>query len=74
MEENLSMRTATDTTSSEVRPEFYTADEVRIQLKLSLPTVYEIAREDPKRLGAERFGRAVRFRRLVVDRLVRGGS
>ena len=48
------------------------ADEVARLTGLAKPTVYQIAREDPKRLGAEYFGRSVRFARPIVERLVRG--
>ena len=51
-----------------------TAAEVAQLTGLATPTVYQIAREDPKRLGAERFGRAVRFARPIVERIVRGGG
>ena len=53
---------------------FYTADEVARILRLARPTVYEIAREEPARLGAETFGRrCVRFRRATIDAIVNGG-
>ena len=59
-------------TEPTARPAFYDADEVRTILRLAKPTVYEIARTDPQRLGAVHFGRAVRFRRSVIDRIAHG--
>lgn len=56
----------------DVEPATYTAGQVSVITGLATPTIYEIAREDPARLGAVRFGRAVRFRRAVIDRLVHG--
>jgi hypothetical protein len=60
-------------TDSDARPAYYRAKYVSRVLDLALPTVYEIAREDPERLGAETFGRrCVRFRRRVIDELING--
>jgi excisionase family DNA binding protein len=50
------------------------AKEVARLTGLALPTVYEIARTNPKRLGAEKFGRGVRFKRHVIQRIVGGAS
>jgi len=48
----------------------YTAREVAQLTRLAVPTVYELARREPDRFGAVRYGRAVRFRRAAIDRLV----
>ena len=50
----------------------YLVGEVAEITGLAVPTVYEIARENPERLGVVRFGRSVRFRRDVIDGIVEG--
>ena len=56
----------------DVEPAFYTAAEVAKMLRLAQVTVYESGREHPIRFGVIRFGRAVRFRRAAIDRIVDG--
>ena len=53
-------------------PPLLTAREVADLLRLSVVTVYEAARRDPRTWGARRFGRAVRFDRMAIDALIRG--
>ena len=64
------------TTTQETAPEpaTYDAGVVARILGIAKPTVYEFARVEPDRFGVIRFGRAVRFRRFVIDRLARGGG
>ena len=50
------------------------APEVAKRLKIALPTVYQAGREDPIRFGVVRVGRAVRFRRTAIDRIVAGDT
>lgn len=50
----------------------YDADEVTTILGIAKPTVYERARIEPERFGVVRFGRAVRFRRVAIDRIAYG--
>jgi excisionase family DNA binding protein len=50
----------------------YTAEEVAGILRVGVPTVYEWSRATPDLIGAFRVGRAVRFRKHVVDELVDG--
>ena len=57
-------------TTTHTMAAFYVAAEVGEKLRLSTPTVYEMARRNPDRLGAVYFGRAVRFRRPSVQRLL----
>ena len=52
----------------------YTAREVAELTRLAVPTVYELAKREPDRFGAVRYGRAVRFRRDAIDRLIGGGE
>ena len=59
-------------TRVDVEPAVYTAAEVAQLLRLAQVTVYESAREHPTRFGVVRFGRAVRFRRVAIDRIVEG--
>jgi len=47
----------------------YRAEEVAHRLGVATPTVYEHARRDPERWGVIRVGRAVRFKRVVIDRM-----
>ena len=55
--------------------ELLTAREVASRLRLAVPTVYERARSRPEIYGAVRLGgREIRFRRAVIDALVRGGT
>ena len=58
--------------SSESPTQPYTASEVASLLRVGVPTVYEWSRERPTEVGAFRVGRAVRFRRRVIDELVTG--
>lgn len=53
-------------------PRLLRAAEVARALQIALPTVYEISRETPERIGTVRLGRCVRFRREAIDRLVHG--
>lgn len=47
------------------------ASDVARILNVAKPTLYEWARNDPERYGAVRVGpRCVRFRRVVIDRLI----
>lgn len=50
----------------------YRATEVAQRLGIAEPTVYEHARRDPRAWGVIRIGRAVRFRREVIDARARG--
>lgn len=59
-------------THSEINREAYKARDVGLILDLPLPSVYEIARRDPERLGVIRFGRSLRFRRAVIEKLIAG--
>lgn len=72
MEVNPAMISITPVNDGALHTQFYTADEVALLLRLAKPTIYEHARQDPTRFGVLRFGRAVRFRRNAIDRLVAG--
>jgi len=50
-------------------PKPYRAEHVATLLGVSPITIYEHARRDPDRWGVIRIGRAVRFRRPVIDRM-----
>ena len=52
--------------------ELLTAREVSLRLRLPLPTLYEFSRRDPSRFGVLRFGRTLRFRRAVIERILSG--
>jgi excisionase family DNA binding protein len=58
----------------DTEPKFYTAGEVAQILRIAQPTVYEISRKKPARLGAVRWGRSVRFSRAVIDRIAQDAS
>ena len=51
---------------------FYSAREVSTILAIPLPSLYQLARNDPSRLGAIKLGRTLRFRQSVIERLVNG--
>ena len=60
--------------ASEIRPrtglELLTAQEVAQRLRVSLRSVYDLAGQQPRRLGVVRLGRRVRFRRDAIDTLL----
>jgi excisionase family DNA binding protein len=62
--------TSTPDTNAPAQP--YIAEEVAEILRVGVPTVYEWSRLNPEAIGAFRVGRAVRFRRNVIDGLVNG--
>lgn len=57
---------------SEPEARFYRAPYVSKILDIPLPTLYEMSRRSPERLGAIRLGRSLRFRRAVIDAIADG--
>ena len=49
-----------------------TPKEVEELLRVSLRTVYDLARAKPEDFGVVRIGRAVRFRRSAIEQLIAG--
>lgn len=66
------MQHTDDGSERRVDRRLYVVGEVAKKLNLATPTVYEIARKNPELLGAVRFGRSVRFRSAVIERIVDG--
>jgi predicted DNA-binding transcriptional regulator AlpA len=61
-----------DSIRAGVEPLTYDIGAVSTVTGIPRPTIYEHARRDPSRWGVIRFGRAIRFRRDAIDRLVAG--
>ena len=57
---------------ADITPRTYDIGAVEIVTGIPRPTIYEHARRDPDRWGVIRVGRAIRFRRDAIDRLVAG--
>ena len=69
-----------DSTAAEAQPEVgsvaphYTAGEVAKLCRLAPATVYEFAKREPDRFGVVKYGRAVRFRKSAIDKLINGNA
>ena len=61
-----------DSIRADVAPRTYDISAVSIVTGIPRPTIYEHARRDPRRWGVVRVGRAIRFRREAIDRVVAG--
>ncbi len=67
----VSSKKAWETRARTTGPELLTAQEVAQRLRVSPRSVYDLAHQQPRRLGVVRLGRRVRFLRDAIDALLR---